>query len=82
MLRAMGAIAGIKKLLFIIFVGDVISKGAVRDGIRNRILREIPATVSGGILLKFVEFTDCLTPPFRHRPTIRIIQLRRTNESA
>jgi hypothetical protein len=59
---------GVEELLFVIFVGNIVSEGAVRDGVCNGVLGKVSASVGGGVLLEFVEFSDCLTPSFGYRP--------------
>jgi len=42
---------GVKEVLFVVFVGDVVSEGAVCDGVCDGVLSEISSTVDGRVLL-------------------------------
>jgi len=67
----LGAITcGVQELLFVVFVGDIVLEGAVCDGVGNGVLGKVSASVGCGVLLKFVEFSNCLTPSFCYRPGI------------
>lgn len=49
MLRAIAS--GVEELLFVVFVGDVVSEGAVCYGVCDGVLSKVSATVGGGVLL-------------------------------
>jgi len=69
----------VEELLIVVFIRDVVSDTSVGNGVCDLILSKISPAVGCGILVEFVEFPDCLAPPFRDRPkhtTVRYVYRR------